>query len=77
MADWYILWQFGIFLWLFGRFARFGMLYQEKSGNPEIELNISFSGLLICARPGLTFLSFILHSQDPSQTSHFHRLVCQ
>jgi hypothetical protein len=27
VATWYILWLFGIF-------SRFGMLYQEKSGNP-------------------------------------------
>jgi hypothetical protein len=41
MAIWYILWQFGIFdgylvyfvkIWYI--FSRFGMLYQEKSGNP-------------------------------------------
>jgi hypothetical protein len=27
---WHILWPFG----MFGIFFRFGMLYQEKSGNP-------------------------------------------
>jgi hypothetical protein len=30
MATWYILWLFGIF------FPRFGILSQEKSGNPEL-----------------------------------------
>jgi hypothetical protein len=32
-AIWYILWLFGIF------FPRFGMLYQEKSGNPTVMNN--------------------------------------
>jgi hypothetical protein len=39
---WYVFWPFGIpILWLFGIFSgylvyflRFGMMYQEKSGNP-------------------------------------------
>jgi hypothetical protein len=33
MAFWYFLWLFGIF------FPRFGMLYQEKSGSPDGEVN--------------------------------------
>jgi hypothetical protein len=31
----YILWPFGTYILCFGiLFSRFGMLYQEKSGNP-------------------------------------------
>jgi hypothetical protein len=45
MTVWSILRPFGIFvavwciLWLFGTyiFSRFGKLYQEKSGNPELD----------------------------------------
>jgi hypothetical protein len=58
IAVWYILWSFGIFkavwgiLWLFGRFyGHFGMLCQEKSGNPvlrhvsdELFMNASVTG---------------------------------
>jgi hypothetical protein len=33
-AIWYILWPFGIFYGYFVCFSRFGMLYQEKFGNP-------------------------------------------
>jgi hypothetical protein len=32
---WYTLWPLGIFYGQLGYFSRFGMLYQEKSGNPE------------------------------------------
>jgi hypothetical protein len=32
----HILWPFGIFYSHFGIFSRFGMLYQEISGNPGI-----------------------------------------
>jgi hypothetical protein len=35
MAIWYILWPFGIFVGHFDIFSLFGILYQEKSGNPE------------------------------------------
>jgi hypothetical protein len=31
MANWYILWAFGF---LVAHFSRFGILCQEKSGNP-------------------------------------------
>jgi hypothetical protein len=31
---WYILWQFGVFVGYLVYFSRFGMLHQEKSGNP-------------------------------------------
>jgi hypothetical protein len=31
----YILWPFGIFLAIWYIFSRFGMLYKEKSGNPD------------------------------------------
>jgi hypothetical protein len=37
---WKILWTFGIFVGHFGIFSRFGMLYQEKSGNPGVYSNI-------------------------------------
>jgi hypothetical protein len=33
-AIWHILRPFGIFYLLLVHFTRFGMLYQEKSGNP-------------------------------------------
>jgi hypothetical protein len=33
-AIWHILWLFGIFYPVWYIFTRFGMLYQEKSGNP-------------------------------------------
>jgi hypothetical protein len=33
-AIWYILWPFGIFKVILVYFSRFGMLHQEKSGNP-------------------------------------------
>jgi hypothetical protein len=32
---WYILWAFGIFYGRLVDFFRFGILYQEKSGNPD------------------------------------------
>jgi hypothetical protein len=32
-AIWYIVWPFGIFYGYLVYFSRFGMLYQEKSGN--------------------------------------------
>jgi hypothetical protein len=31
---WYILWPFGIFMIFLVHCPRFGMLHQEKSGNP-------------------------------------------
>jgi hypothetical protein len=34
MAIWYILWQFSIF------FPRFGILAQEKSGNPGPQIDL-------------------------------------
>jgi hypothetical protein len=37
MAIWYILWPFGIFMFIWYQFSRFGILYQEKSGNPVHE----------------------------------------
>jgi hypothetical protein len=35
MAIWYILWPFGYFVVIWYIFPRFGILCQEKSGNPE------------------------------------------
>jgi hypothetical protein len=40
MAIWYILWPFGIFYGYLVYFSRFGMLYQEKSGNPGTEASV-------------------------------------
>jgi hypothetical protein len=37
MAIWSILWPFGIFYGYLAYFSRFGMLYQEKSGNPYLD----------------------------------------
>jgi hypothetical protein len=34
MAIWYILWSFGNSVVIWYIFQRFGILYQEKSGNP-------------------------------------------
>jgi hypothetical protein len=34
LAIWYIFWQFGIFSGNLVYFWQFGILYQEKSGNP-------------------------------------------
>jgi hypothetical protein len=34
---WYILWEFGVFCGNMVHDSRFGMLYQEKSGNPASE----------------------------------------
>jgi hypothetical protein len=36
----YILWQFGIFCGRLVIFSRFGILYQEKSGNPAFKSNL-------------------------------------
>jgi hypothetical protein len=36
MAIWYILWPFGISYGYFKLFPLFGMLYQDKSGNPGL-----------------------------------------
>jgi hypothetical protein len=36
MAIWYILWPFGMSYGYLVYFSRFGMLYQEKSGNPGL-----------------------------------------
>jgi hypothetical protein len=32
---WYILWQFGNVVEIWNNFPRFGILCQEKSGNPD------------------------------------------
>jgi hypothetical protein len=37
MAIWYIIWSFGNFVEIFYIFHRFGILCQEKSGNPELQ----------------------------------------
>jgi hypothetical protein len=37
-----ILLPFGIFVVILVYFSRFGMLYQEKSGNPAPQLGMSF-----------------------------------
>jgi hypothetical protein len=35
VAIWYILWLFGIFYGYLVYFSHFGVLYQDKSGNPD------------------------------------------
>jgi hypothetical protein len=37
-APWYILWPYGIFF-VFVYFSHFGLLYQEKSGNPDMTVS--------------------------------------
>jgi hypothetical protein len=39
MTIWYILWPFGIFCVHLVYFSGFGIMYQEKSGNPDNERN--------------------------------------
>jgi hypothetical protein len=51
MAIWYILWSFGIFL------PFFGILYQEKSGNPVTDIPETF--LCISSGENLTELASI------------------
>jgi hypothetical protein len=36
VAIWYILWPFDIFYGYLVYFSRFGILYHEKSGNPDL-----------------------------------------
>jgi hypothetical protein len=49
-------------------FARFGMLYQEKSGNPAQYLDSSFSNENYCSSKQITF---VLFQQEPfSQRIH-------
>jgi hypothetical protein len=45
-AIWYFLWSFGIFYAHLVYFSRFGMLHQEKSGNPGFGRNFASSVLL-------------------------------
>jgi hypothetical protein len=45
-AIWHILYPFGICSLVLVHFTHFGMLYQEKSGNPGQELN--GSGRYVC-----------------------------
>jgi hypothetical protein len=40
---WYILWPFGIFHGYLAYVSRFGMLYQEKSGNPAYRRTLTTS----------------------------------
>jgi hypothetical protein len=39
---WYILWPFGIFYVFLVYFFHFGMMYQEKSGNPSLDQGDQF-----------------------------------
>jgi hypothetical protein len=42
VAIWYVLLPFGgIFYGYLVYFSRFGMLYQEKSGNPDVERSLA------------------------------------
>jgi hypothetical protein len=38
-ANWYIVWAFGNFLVICYIFPHFGILYQEKSGNPVLNIH--------------------------------------
>jgi hypothetical protein len=42
-AIWHIAWPFGIFSPFLVHFTRFGMLYQEKSGNPGTHCRMRIS----------------------------------
>jgi hypothetical protein len=58
MGIWYILWAFCI---LYGRlvyFSRFGMLYEDKSGNPAAGA-ISFSSVSRSNKPFKATNSFV------------------
>jgi hypothetical protein len=48
---WYISWPFGILCDTLVYFSRFGMLYQEKSGNPDNQ----FCGLVFELALSVTF----------------------
>jgi hypothetical protein len=39
LTIWYILWSFGVFLAIWNTFPVFGILCQEKSGNPGPKLS--------------------------------------
>jgi hypothetical protein len=43
-AMWYISWPFGTFFRHFNIFSRFGMFYQEKSGNPSSPSGVLLTG---------------------------------
>jgi hypothetical protein len=47
-AIWYILWTLGIFCGNLEYFSRFGIMHQEKSGNPGPTL--SSANIANCAR---------------------------
>jgi hypothetical protein len=55
MVIWYILWLFGTFYGYLVHFSRFGMLYQEKSGNPDVVADRRIEKRLqsICPKPWL------------------------
>jgi hypothetical protein len=38
-AIWYMLWPFGIFHGYLVHFSHFGMLHQDKSGSPDLDLS--------------------------------------
>jgi hypothetical protein len=67
LAIWYILRTFGIFVSHFDLFSRFGMLHQDKSGNPILDtmakkgnimynIKTHFFLLVIFCRPSLLHL---------------------
>jgi hypothetical protein len=68
LCIWSILWPFGIFHGYLVHFARFGMMYQEKSGNPVLKdsaagQSINFNLLQISLKQSLQhfflFTSFV------------------
>jgi hypothetical protein len=61
-AHWHILWPFGIFTPVLVHFTRFGMLHQEKSGNPVMKADSRQN-----YRKPLKFFKFLV-----SDYCHFH-----
>jgi hypothetical protein len=49
----YILWTFGIYRGNLVYFSRIGILYQEKSGNPETDPICNFESVVSNKRPSL------------------------
>jgi hypothetical protein len=63
VAIWYILWLFDTLRCII---SRFGMLYQEKSGNPVLPYKIHFGATLafnyrLESRLSKIYLTFLLH----------------
>jgi hypothetical protein len=66
---WYILWPFGLFYGHLVHFSRFGLLQQEKSGNPD------YKSCNPCSCPKSVSVEFILVAQ-PIQSCMYIFAVC-